>query len=237
MENTIIILAEIVYACVVTLKTGKSKVKLHLKDAINQVLHGEEIVSKDIFLFPSQLFDAFLENVPMDVMRLTLNDLTSSLRGAKLMLQVTLTDDEQYTNFSISKMMLQDKGIDDLEEASVMAKLDAKAREKRAERSAANDKVAVKAAMAAMAAEFAALEEPTEAPAETEANEECPELSEMRASLELLATTSDAEAKVAAISKAEAKVAAAEAAYAADPTPAKKGAVTRAKKALAKLQK
>lgn len=175
MENTIIILAEIVYACVVTLKKGGFKVKLHLKDEISQLKNGEEIMSKDIFIFPSQLIEAFAANVPMDIMRLTPTQLAAALRGAKATINVALSDDEEFTNFSIDKLMLSDAGIEMLAEDSIMAVLDAKSRERRAERNAAKAMAAAKAAMAAMAEEFEtsteAHEEPTEAPALEESAE------------------------------------------------------------------
>lgn len=152
-------LAEIMFATVVALKKGGFKVKLHLKEAVSQLIHGEEIMSKDIFMFPNQLMEAFAANVPMDIMRLTPTQLAAALRGAKATINVVLSDDEEYTNFSIDKLMLSEAGIEMLAEDSIMAVLDAKSREKRAERKAAKDKAATKAAMAAMADEFAALEE------------------------------------------------------------------------------
>lgn len=212
-------LAEIVFATVVALKKGGFKVKLHLKDAISQLKNGEEVVSKDIFIFPTQLIEAFAANVPMDIMRLTPTQLAAALRGAKVTINVTLSDDEEFTNFSIDKMMLSDVGIEMLAEDGIMAVLDAKSRERRAERNAAKAASAAKAAMAAMAAEFAAIEEPAKT-----ADEPSP--------MQVLAEAVNAEI----LAEAEAKVAAAEAAYAADPTPGKKGAVTKAKKALAALQ-
>lgn len=222
MENTIVILAEIIYACVITLKsTNKERVKLFLKDAVKQVKDGEEVMSQEVFLFPSQLKAAFYANTSIDIDNVSTENLAHALRGAKVLLKGRLTEDEAYLNFTIGEMLLQDNGLDKLEEYSIRAELDAKSRERRIERQTAKDKADTKKAMSDIADKFAVLE------ALAEATEATPAPAPEEPVVEVTAE---------AIAEAEAKLAAAEAACAADPTPAKKGAVTRAKKALAKLQ-
>ena len=166
MEATTFI-ATVVYATIITLKSGKLKVKLHLENAVKQLMEFEETESKDIWLFANQLFEAFLVSTPFNIAYLKANDLAYALRGAKV--KLSAIDEDGYTNFDIEKILLNEVGINHLKEQSIMNQLDAKARERRAEAKAEAAAKDAEAAMKALEAEFA---EATEPVAETVAEPE-----------------------------------------------------------------